>query len=52
MIYLISECCQNYQEENGELPDRIIMYRAGVGEGQLREVFVLESIKISVSQSS
>jgi len=50
IICFISECCQNYLEENGELPDRIIMYRDGVGEGQLREVFDVELKKISVRQ--
>ncbi|ODN02964.1 Protein piwi [Orchesella cincta] len=36
------ECCHNFQEVNGELPERIIMYRDGVGEGQLKAVYNTE----------
>jgi len=30
---------KKYHEVNGELPERIIVYRDGVGDGQLRQVF-------------
>ncbi|ODM88523.1 Protein piwi [Orchesella cincta] len=36
-----------FQEVNGELPERIIMYRDGVGEGQLKAVYNIELTKLS-----
>ncbi|ODN05488.1 Protein aubergine [Orchesella cincta] len=36
MLADLIKCCHNFQEVNGELPERIIMYRDGVGEGQLK----------------
>jgi len=42
LINTISDCLQNYREKNaGKLPDRIFMFRDGVGEGQIK--FTLET---------
>jgi aubergine-like protein len=38
----ITKCLQAYKDENGTLPLRIIMYRDGVGDGQLKQVFETE----------
>lgn len=36
----IIKCCKAYQEVNGgKLPDRILIYRDGVGDGQLKYVY-------------
>lgn len=37
-----------FQNVNKDLPDRIIMYRDGVGEGQLNFVFETEMRQITV----
>lgn len=37
-----------FQKVNKDLPDRIIMYRDGVGEGQLNFVFETEIRQIKV----
>ncbi|CAL8140865.1 unnamed protein product [Orchesella dallaii] len=44
MLVDIIKCCHKYHELNAEvgLPERIIMYRDGVGEGQLKQVFDVE----------
>lgn len=42
------ECLYAFQKVNRDLPDRIIMYRDGVGEGQLNFVFETELRQIRV----
>jgi len=45
-----TECLKAYREENnGVLPERIIMYRDGVGEGQLKHVYDVEIKEIKVT---
>lgn len=34
----LGEACKQYKELHKELPDRIVMYRDGVGEGQIKTV--------------
>ncbi|ODN02318.1 Protein piwi [Orchesella cincta] len=34
----MNKCCHNFLALNGELPERIIIYRDGVGDGQLQAV--------------
>jgi hypothetical protein len=42
-----------YQEENnGVLPERIIVYRDGVGEGQLKYIYDVEIKEVQVTFSS
>ncbi|XP_035708343.1 piwi-like protein Siwi [Folsomia candida] len=41
-FFLSSECLHAFNSVNKALPDRIIMYRDGVGEGQLNFVFETE----------
>ena len=36
------ECLEAYKKANGVLPDRIILYRDGVGEGQIQYVIDCE----------
>ncbi|ODM91423.1 Protein aubergine [Orchesella cincta] len=36
------KCLHGYQKMNNELPERIIMYRDGVGDGQLKYVYETE----------
>ncbi|ODM90222.1 Piwi-like protein 1 [Orchesella cincta] len=44
---MFDSCIKAYFKQNGILPSRIMMYRDGVGEGQLRDVYEkeLEGIK-------
>ena len=47
--FSFSECLNAFQEENGgQLPERIIMYRDGVGDGQLKYVYDVELAEIQV----
>ncbi|ODM95894.1 Protein piwi [Orchesella cincta] len=48
MLADLIKCCHNFQEVNGELPERIIMYRDGVGEGQLKAVYNTELTILTV----
>lgn len=49
-ISLFTECLKAYQEENnGVLPERIIVYRDGVGEGQLQHVYDVEIKEVQVT---
>jgi aubergine-like protein len=45
----MNKCLDAYRAENGNLPDRIIVYRDGVGDGQLRYVYDIETIQIQKS---
>ena len=42
----IKAALMSYQKINGKLPQRIFMYRDGVGEGQLNEVYKVEVNKV------
>ncbi|CAL8120087.1 unnamed protein product [Orchesella dallaii] len=48
---LFDECLRSYFRQNNVLPDRIMMYRDGVGEGQLADVYnnELEGIKDKIT---
>ena len=35
----IANALQTYKEVNGALPERIIVYRDGVGDGQVRKLY-------------
>jgi len=43
-----TECLHAYKKVNGVLPDRIVMYRDGVGDGQLTFVYNTELAQINV----
>jgi aubergine-like protein len=49
----IAKCLVAYKEENGALPQRIMMYRDGVGDGQLKHVYetelkaILKALKVT-----
>jgi len=47
----INKCLTAYSEENNQLPDRIIIYRDGVGEGDFRYVYDIETQHIKKSLS-
>ena len=50
MIFVV-ECVHAYAEVNGgNLPERIFMYRDGVGDGQLAYVYGTELEQIKVCQ--
>ena len=42
MLPSIAAALRKYRELNGKLPDRIIIYRDGVGDGQLAAVVETE----------
>ena len=42
------ECLQAFQRINGELPERIVFFRDGVGAGQLRYVYEQELERMKV----
>ncbi len=44
-----TKCLQAYQLENEELPERIVLFRDGVGEGQLATVYDTELKQIQVN---
>ncbi|XP_072378370.1 piwi-like protein Siwi [Diabrotica undecimpunctata] len=44
-VFLIV-ACQKYKEVNGRYPERILIYRDGVGDGQLPFVFTMEVERI------
>lgn len=46
-----TECLYAYAQVNNELPSRIIIYRDGVGEGQLNYIFSTEMRQIQVNYS-
>ncbi|ODM98432.1 Piwi-like protein 1 [Orchesella cincta] len=48
---MFDDCLRKYFKKNQVLPERIMMYRDGVGEGQLREVYEkeLEGIKANIA---
>lgn len=47
VIFLFSEALRKYQEVNsGVLPTRILIYRDGVGEGQINQVYDTELVTI------
>ena len=47
--FIVSECLHAFKKVNEEnLPDRIIMFRDGVGEGQLKYVYDTELDEIKV----
>jgi len=49
-LFLLSECLHAFKKVNDEsLPDRIIMFRDGVGEGQLKYVYDTELDEIKTS---
>jgi len=49
-IFNLLECLTAYKKANGALPERVIFYRDGVGEGQLQYVYAteLEDLKVSI----
>jgi hypothetical protein len=49
--FLILESALAYKLKNGALPERIMFFRDGVGEGQLKFVFETELKGIKVSYS-
>lgn len=52
LAILCVECLHAFQKTNHDLPDRIIMYRDGVGDGQLKYVYETELMKIQVAPVS
>ena len=48
LMCLFSECLHAYKTVNGSLPDRIVMFRDGVGEGQLVQVYNVELEQLKV----
>ncbi|ODM98914.1 Piwi-like protein 1 [Orchesella cincta] len=46
---MFDDCIRKYFKKNQTLPDRIMMYRDGVGEGQLRDVYEQELVGIKAS---
>jgi len=46
---VISECLEAFKQANGEYPDRIMLFRDGVGEGQIKYVMEneVETMKVS-----
>jgi aubergine-like protein len=41
-VNMFTEALQKYREHNGHLPQRIVFYRDGVGEGQIPYVYECE----------
>ena len=44
----IKAALTKYREQNKRLPSKIIIYRDGVGEGQLAEVYKVEVVNLKV----
>jgi len=38
----LGKCLVAYKDENGTLPQRVVIYRDGVGDGQLKEIYEIE----------
>lgn len=50
-LLFLPECLDAYKRKNGQLPQRVMMYRDGVGEGQVRDVFTTELNGFKVNQT-
>lgn len=41
-LWIVSEALSKYKSKNGTLPKSIVIYRDGVGEGQISDVYKIE----------
>lgn len=49
LCFIIIEAVERYQQLNGKLPNPVIIYRDGVGDGDLRNVYDIEIDAVTVS---
>ena len=52
MAVLIAEALKRFNDVNGSLPGWIIVYRDGVGDGQVRDVIVMTPHSLPLSSLS
>ena len=46
MLYALSAALRHYHQVNGSLPQKICIFRDGVGDGQLHSVFNYEMAEL------